>query len=230
MSIFEGLKMPRVIYEVESKYNGNVKVVEVGSTRKILVDDVSQSISCNSPSISKLYWGQLVDSLKEKSPDVKNVLILGLGGGTLVHLISKNFPEAKITSVEWDPVMVNIAKKYFNLDSVHEHRVIIDDALKVIVEPEEYNIPLGSFDVLIVDILNGSAYPDLGKTGNFIAALKKLVSPNGLIIFNRIYTEDYQDDVNLFIDYVESFLGETELEVVAGYTNSDNILIFGKVK
>ncbi|MFZ2664530.1 MAG: hypothetical protein WAX66_04165 [Patescibacteria group bacterium] len=230
MSIFSGLKIPIVIYETESKLNGNIKVVEVGNTRKILVDDISQSISCNSPSISKLYWGQLVNSLKEKSPEVKNVLILGLGGGTLVHLISRNFPEAKITSVEWDSVMLDIAKRFFDLDSIPNHRVILDDALKVAVEPEEYDIPPSSFDVLIVDISNGDSYPDLGKTGNFIAALKRLVTPGGLIVFNRIYTEGYQDDVNLFIEYVENFLGETESEIVAGYTNSDNILIFGRVK
>lgn len=229
MGVFDGLKLPRVIYETESKLNGNIKVVEVGSTRKILVDNISQSISCNSPSINKLYWGQLVNSLKEKNPKVENVLILGLGGATLVHLISKSFPEAKIASVEYDPVMIDISKRYFDLDQVPNHRIIQDDAMKVVVEPEEFEIDPGSIDVLIVDILNGEVFPDLGKTGNFIAAIKRLVVSGGYIIFNRIYTEDHQDDVNNFIEYVESFLGETESEIVAGYTNSDNILIFGKV-
>jgi spermidine synthase len=229
MGVFDGLKIPRIIYETDSKLNGHIRVVEVGSTRKILVDNIAQSISCNSPSIAKLYWGQLADSLKKKTPDIKRVLILGLGGGTLVHLISKNFPNAEIVSVEYDPVMVDISKRYFDLDQVLNHRIIQDDAMKVVIEPEEYDIAPSSFDVLIVDILNGETFPDLGKTGNFIAAIKRLVTSGGYIIFNRIFTEDHQEDVHLFIEYVETFLGETESEIVAGYTNSDNILIFGKV-
>ncbi len=229
MGVFDGLKIPRVIYETESKLNGNIKVVEVGSTRKILVDNISQSISCNSPSINKLYWGQLVNSLKDKVPTPKNILALGLGGATLAHLISKTFPEVQIISVEYDPVMIDIAKKFFDLDQIPNHRIIQEDAMKVVIEPEEYELSTGSFDVLIVDILNGESYPELGKTGNFIAAVKRLVAPGGLVVFNRIYTEEHQEDVQLFIEYIESFLGETESEIVAGYTNSDNILIFGKV-
>lgn len=229
MGVFDGLKIPRVIYETDSKLNGRIRVVEVGNTRKILVDDIAQSISCNSPSISKLYWGQLVESLKKKTPDMKRILILGLGGGTLAHLISKNFPNVEIVSVEWDNVMLDVAKKYFDLDLIPNHRVIVDDAMKVVIEPEEFDISPSSFDVLIVDIVNGEMYPDLGKTGNFIAAIKRLVTPGGIIVFNRIYTEGHQDDVHLFIEYIEGFLGEIESEIVAGYTNSDNILIFGKV-
>jgi len=229
MSVFDGLKIPRVIYETNSKLNGRIQVVEVGSTRKILVDDIAQSISRNSPSILKLYWGQLVESLKEKNPSMKRVLILGLGGGTLAHLISKNFPNVEIVSVEWDEVMIDVAKKYFDLDLIPNHRVIVDDALKVVIEPEEFDIALSSFDVLIVDILNGEEFPDLGKTGNFIAAIKRLVTSGGYIVFNRIYTEAHQEDVNLFIEHVEGFLGETESDIVAGYTNSDNILIYAKV-
>jgi len=56
MNIFEGLKMPRVIYNVESKLNGRIRVVEVGSTRKIFVGNFIQSINPDSPSCAKLCW------------------------------------------------------------------------------------------------------------------------------------------------------------------------------
>jgi hypothetical protein len=69
----------------------------------------------------------------------------------------------------------------------------------------------------------------LGKSGNFIAAVKRLVRPGGLIIFNRIYSEAHQEDVNIFIDYVSSFFGNVKNLVVAGYTNSDNVLIYAVV-
>lgn len=229
MSVFDGLKMPKVIYQVESKLNGLIQVVDVGSTRKMIVENTIQSINPDSPSCPKLYWGQLTNSLKERFPEIKKILVLGMGGGTIQHLLSKLYPEIDITSVEYDEVIVDTAKKYFNVDSIPNHKIINEDALRVVVEPEEYDMSPGCFDALIVDILNGDRYPDLGKTGNFIAAVKRLVRTGGIIVFSRIYTGDYQEDVNLFIDGLEGYFSEVESEVVAGYTNSDNITIFGKV-
>ena len=229
MNIFDGLKMPKVILDTESKLNGRIRVVDVGRTRKIIIDNIIQSINPDSPACPKLVWGHLAESLKKRMPNAEKTLILGLGGGTLAHLISRNFPGVEIVSVEWDKTMIDIAKKYFDLDSIPNLRIICDDALRVVVEPEKFDLIPGSFDVLIVDIFNGSKYPDLGKTGNFIAAVKRLVKSGGLLIFNRIYTEEHQEDVNLFINGLDEFFGEIDSEVVAGYTNSDNIIIFGKV-
>ena len=229
MSVFDGLKMPKVIYEVESKYNGRVRIVDVGSTRKMVVGNTIQSLNPDSPACPKLYWGQMADSIKERFPVIENILILGLGGGTLAHLISRKYPGIQITSVEYDETMIQMAKDYFNVGSIPNHKIIHDDVMRVVVEPEENGIVPSSFDALIVDVLNGDKYPDLGKTGNFLSAVKRLVKPGGFVAFSRIYTEDFQEEVNIFVDSLEGYFKEVETEIVAGYTNSDNVLIFGKV-
>ncbi|RJR27461.1 methyltransferase domain-containing protein [candidate division WWE3 bacterium] len=230
MNIFTGLHGPKILFETESQYNGHIKVIELNNgTRKIRVDNIDQSISHFAPNCSRLYWGKVVDILKENKPDLSNMFILGLGGGTLVHLIHNNFPNVHITSVDIDQVMVDIAKNYFDLDSVPNHRVIVADAMRVVIEPDEFEIPEYSYDGLLVDIYIGEKFPDLGKSGNFIAALKRLIKPGGIIIFNRIYREEHQDDVNIFIDYVSEFFPSVKNLVVAGYTNSDNVLIYAIV-
>lgn len=229
MTIFDSLKYPKVIYEVESKLNGKVRVVEIGRTRKLIADNVLQSINVASPSCSKLFPGKAAEIILREAPNAKSILLLGLGGGTVATILSKKLPEAKLVSVEFDPVIIDVAKKYFGLDLITNHRVIEADALRVVVEPEEFDLTQSSFDVLFVDIYVGDQYPDLGKTGNFIAAIKRLVTAGGLIIFNRIYTEKHQEEVDDFVHQVEGFLGDTKSEVVAGYTNSDNILIYGRV-
>ncbi len=229
MNIFDGLQLPRVIYEADSKYNGHIQVVQIGNTKKIKVDRIDQSISYTSPSCKRLVWGKAVNLLKENHPETKSLMILGLGGGTMAHIFAQEFPNIKITSVEIDPVMVDIARKYFDIDNIPNHKVLVTDAMRVVVEPEKYDISLQSMDALIVDIFNGQKYPDLGKSGNFIAAIKRLVKPGGVIIFNRIYLDAHQDEVNNFIEYISGFVSNVKLLVVAGYTNSDNILILGKV-
>lgn len=229
MSVFDGLKMPKIIFETDSKLNGRIRIVDVGNTRKMVVGNTIQSINPDSPACPKLYWGQMSNSIKERFTDIQNILILGLGGGTLAHLLSRVYPEVDITSVEYDEVMIQLAKEYFYVDKIPNHKIIHEDALRLVIEPEENDIPPSSLDLLIVDVLNGDKYPDLGKTGNFISAVKRLIRPGGHIVFSRIYTEFFQEDVNIFVDSLENYFSDVETEVVAGYTNSDNLLIFGKV-
>lgn len=229
MSVFDGLKMPKIIYETASELNGRIRIVDVGSTRKMVVGNTIQSINPDSPACPKLYWGQMSDSIKERFTDIQNILILGLGGGTLAHLLSRAYPDVNITSVEYDEVMIQLAKEYFYVDKIPNHKIIHEDALRIVVEPEENDITPSSLDLVVVDVLNGDKYPDLGKTGNFISAVKRLIRPGGHVVFSRIYTEFFQEEVNIFVDSLENYFSEVETEVVAGYTNSDNLLIFGKV-
>ncbi len=221
--------MPKVIYSAQSEINGQVDVIQVGKTRKIKVQNIDQSLNWDAPSASRLVWGRAVDVLEQNEPKLKNILILGLGGATVQHLISRRFPEAFMVSIDIDPVMVDIAKRYFDLDTIPNHKVIVDDACRVIVEPENFDLAKNSFHAAYVDIYVGSNFPELGKSGNFVNAVKGMVMPGGLVIYNRVYTKDHQDEVNIFIDFVEGFLHDVKTVVVAGYTNSDNVLIYGRV-
>ena len=223
-----GLKIPKIICTTESKYNGKIEVVQVGKTLKIIVGGILQSVNWDSPNARRLVWGRVLDVLEQNTQTLRNIFIMGLGGGTMQHLISKEYPNAHIVSVDIDSVMVDIARKYFDLDSIPNHRVIVGDACKVIIEPNSFELVKKSFHVALVDIYIGSKFPDLGNSGNFVAAVKDMVVPGGLVIFNRIYTENHQDEVNNFIDFIGDFLHDVKTLVIAGYTNSDNILIYGR--
>ena len=91
MNILQGLQPPKVIFETESQYNGKIYITEWGHTRKLIVDNILQSINYDSPICERLYWGKVINVLKETEPDFKHLMLLGLGGGTLVHLLSKNY-------------------------------------------------------------------------------------------------------------------------------------------
>ncbi|MFA5776001.1 MAG: hypothetical protein WC988_00320 [Patescibacteria group bacterium] len=229
MTIFDGIKMPKTVYEVDSEFNGKISVVEIGSTRRLYVDGIIQSVSWDSPNASRQVWGRLVENLHDQAPDLKKVMVLGLGGGSMQHLLTKKFPGVHLTSVEIDKVMVDVAKKYFTLDEIPNHRIIVADALKVISVPEEYGIPQQSFQAVIVDIYCGQKYPDLGTSGNFFAGVKNLVIPGGLVVFNRVYLEHHQEQVNQFIDSLEGFFSNVKSVIIAGRTNSDNVIVFCRV-
>lgn len=229
MSVFSGIQLPRTLYKTHSDVSGDIEVVEIGQTRSLKVAGVTQSLNPDSPYVPRMVWGRAVKLLLEEEPGMRNILMLGMGGGTMQHLIAHNFPEAKIVSVEVDPEIVEVAKHYFGVDQIPNHRIVTEDACRVIVEPHYFDLEFQSFDVVLVDIYVGSEFPELGRSGNFLAHICKMAGPAGLVIINRIYLEDHQEEVNMFVDFVEDFLHDVKSIIIPGKTNSDNILIYGRV-
>ena len=215
MNVFKNIQLPTVIYSDTSPYSKKIEVIEVSGTRKLIVEGVVQSVSANTPSVERMIWGSIADLIVQEQPETSSMLIFGLGGATTQHLISKKIPECNMVSVEIDEKIVEVARNFFDLDSISNHRVVTEDAMRVIVEPDKYNLALGTFDLILVDIYCGEKYPELGKSGNFLSNLKKLAVSGGLIIFNRIYLHHHQEEVT-----------DVQTKTVAGKTNADNVLIF----
>jgi spermidine synthase len=229
MSVFAGIKLPQVLLETSSEYNKNIKVLQSGDVRKLSVNNYVQSLSKNSKSAPKLCWGETTKLLKKADEDFQNILILGMGGATMQHFIRGEFPDSNMVSVEIDPVIVDIARDYFDLESIPNHRVIVDDAFRVVVEPSTYGLEKQSFDAIVVDLVFGEDFPDLLSSGNFLSALKTLGVPGGLVIFNRMYLEGHQEGADAFTELLANFFDDIQTHTIAGYTNSDNILIYGRI-
>jgi spermidine synthase len=229
MSVFSGIKLPKTLYKTHSDISGDIEVVEIGNTRSLKVSGITQSINPDSPYVPRMVWGRAVKLLLQEEPEMRNILMLGLGGGTMQHLIAHNFPGVQIVSVEFDSEIVETAQHYFGIDQIPNHKIITADACRIIVEPHYYDLDFGSFDVVLVDIYVGSEYPELGRSGNFLAHICKMAGPAGLVVINRIYLEDHQEEVNEFVDFAEDFLHDVKSIIIPGKTNSDNILIYGKV-
>src|SRR5688572_6244371 len=98
----------------KSKFNGEIKVVKTfGMGIYIQSNGLTQS-----GGIVETIWKSTIRKLKNKKPQVKTCLILGLGGGTVAKLIRKSWPNVKITGVDIDPMMVELGKKYLDLSEV----------------------------------------------------------------------------------------------------------------
>ncbi len=229
MSVFSQVALPNVVFETDSKINGKVLVVDKGKTRKLYAGGILQSVNSDSPIASRMYWGRIVDLINEELGGASKVLLLGLGGGAIAGLLTQKFPKVEIVGVELDLVVVDVARKYFALEEIPNLRIIVDDACRVVTSPEEYGLSLGYFDTVIVDIFVGEVYPELGNSGTFLAGVKKFLTQGGLVIFNRFYQKHHQDEVNDFIENVSEYFRDVKSLMVAGRTNSDNVLIYGFV-
>lgn len=176
----------------ESKYNGEIKVKRTfGIGTYIQAGGITQS-----GGVVKTIWKTALKKIKKEKrithSVVKNCLILGLGGGTVAGLIRKKFPNAKITGVEIDSVMVEMGKKYLNLGK-YDVDIKIADARKFYV---------GNYDLVIVDTYLGDKYIDLVKLN---------LSKSAVVIFNRLYLKDKREVVDKFEKKLKKVFSSVEV-------------------
>jgi SAM-dependent methyltransferase len=105
------------------------------------------------------------------------VLILGLGLGNCLPIVKKRFPQAKVSFVEWDPVVIELARKIGYLKK-SDALVIEGDAREVVAELKE------TYDLIIFDTYSGDRAMD---AGNIFRDLAKILLPTGFLFVNGFH-------------------------------------------
>lgn len=166
---------PRTIYQTTSKINGNIQVVELLGKRSIKVGGLQQS-----GDMVEMLWRKGIEEVLSSKYQVLSILILGLGGGSVIKVINQYFPKANITGVELDPVIVDISNNYFNLKQAKNLAIKIIDAFSYVKKTNE------KFDLILVDLYVGQSTPQFLESTTFLANIKRILSPKGVVFFNRL--------------------------------------------
>lgn len=172
--------MPLTLEEAATDQNPELSVVLSRGRVQLLSGDAIYSWD-------DLYKNFLLafDRLNIVERKIEDVLLLGLGLGSIPYMLEKVFNRRyHYTAVEWDETVAELAHKYTisRLDSPVE--VITADA-EVFVEVTEEQ-----FDLLIIDIFEDEITPPQFCTEEFLHACADLLRPGGLLLFNRLHGED----------------------------------------
>jgi len=125
---------------------------------------------------------------------IKNVLVLGLGLGSIPLLLEKKFKKKyNYTLVEIDSKIVDLATRY-TLDELKSScSVVCMDALEYIKNCTE------QFDLVAIDIFIDDQIPSDFESIQFLEAVKKVLTPNGLLMYNQLtYNELLLSKAELF--------------------------------
>lgn len=191
---------PHIACRSQSKISGEIVVKEQFGKYKLYVQGTLQS-----GGIVKGIWKKLLQRLTShaRPPDwqvsrLTNVLILGLGGGTVVKLIDKVYLKehfVKIVGIEIDPEIIKISRKYFGLDKIKNLKIIQADAFEWVARktPRRWADALlrgggkkERSNLIIIDLYLGKKYPKKAESEEFLENIKKRLSKDGVAIFNRL--------------------------------------------
>jgi len=151
--------------------------------------------------VVKEVWNSTLKKVRKNLPSVDKCLILGLGGGSVARLVKRYWPQAKITGVDVDPVMVEMGKKYLGLGEVRM-KTIIGDAFEFINHlPSTINHR--QYDLILVDTYNGDRYPKKLESEKFLKLVAKSLAPSGVVVFNRLYWDEKRKLARKFSEKLE---------------------------
>lgn len=167
------------IAQAESLYN-YIRVNEYpDKSRRLIINEGRgvQSIYHPKKYFTGYYW-DYAGLLPVLNPAGKNMLILGLAGGTSSRLVSKYFPNIHIDAVEIDPKLISLGKKYFELEQPNMEIFNDDGRMFLKTSTKKY-------DFIMVDVYtNELSIPFHMATVEFFEEVQNHLNDNGIVMMN----------------------------------------------
>lgn len=114
-----------------------------------------------------------------------HILLLGVAGGSVIKtLVDEIEYKGKITGVEIDSDIIQIANQYFNLDKIKQLEIIIDDAFEFVLKTKN------KYDLIIIDIFEDIKMPNFLFESFFSERICFLLKNNGFVLFNTMILDE----------------------------------------
>lgn len=173
MAILWSKTIDNVIYEVRS----------AGNTQRLYRDGVLHSAYNPNKLISGSIWDLLfLPTLFYKPNEIKRVLVLGVGGGAVIHLLNRFIQPQSIVGVEIDKMHIDLAKDFFELQ-YKNLQLIHADAITWVNQYQSE-----PFDLIIEDVFTEEAGEPLRlmhEDESWLVQLRKKLSLTGMLVINH---------------------------------------------
>jgi cyclopropane fatty-acyl-phospholipid synthase-like methyltransferase len=117
--------------------------------------------------------------------NMDHILLLGVAGGSVVKtLVDEIEYKGKITGVEIDSEMIQIANEYFNLNQIKQLEVIIDDAFEFVLKTKH------QYNLIIIDIFEDTKMPNFLFERFFSERVCSLLKDQGFVLFNTMILDE----------------------------------------
>lgn len=180
----------RVEADVRSTYS-RIRIRKLETTRSLIFvrdsgEEVIESmIDLARPQDLLIEYTQFMFLSYAHQPEPKRVLIVGLGGGSMVHFLRKYDPKVIVDVVEIDKSIIEVADKYFDVRTAGNVNIIQADGFKYLADTKE------RYDVIYMDAFlkpsrdtDPNGVPLALKTSRFYKQMQGKLTTGGMVVFN----------------------------------------------
>lgn len=170
--------------KIFKKNSARSKTIEVTWTNGELVLD-SENTNYSYGSLQRILRYGLRNIGYDKVLKMDHILVLGVAGGSVIKtLVDEIEYKGKITGVEIDPDMIQIANQYFNLNKIKQLQIVIDDAFEFVLKTKD------RYDLIIIDIFEDTNMPNFLFEKFFSERVCFLLKDQGFVLFNTMILDE----------------------------------------
>lgn len=197
---------------------GGIEVTEARGVRTLHLGSraIQSAMRISRPWDLELSYTRAMMGFVLFEPMPQDVLMIGLGGGSLAKYIRRHRPQTRITAVEIDPRVIAAARAHFELPADDATLTVVeaDGALHVRQHP-------ASADVILLDGFDAGNQVEALATQTFYAACRRALRPGGVLVVN-LWGHD-TDFAEYFARLTRAFDGEVGWLSVQ---NKTNVIVF----
>ncbi len=196
-----GLGTGMIEADVQSPYS-HILVRRQGNMRSMNfvrdngVEQIQSVLNLKQPYDLVTQYSRLMFASYFFMPEQKQVLIVGLGGGAMIHFYEHYDPQVKVDAVEIDEKVVQLAEKYFDIHTQKNTNIITEDAFKYFKSSKT------RYDVIYMDAFlkpseetDATGQPLRLKTVDFYKGLREQLTPDGIVVINLNIYKGTNDDL-----------------------------------
>ncbi|NHM02006.1 spermidine synthase [Flavobacterium difficile] len=210
---------PITIYNTSSSISKSLEVTLYNGKTMLNTKNTNYSYG----SLQTVLKKGLITIGQDEIDNMNAILLLGVAGGSVVQTLISDFKfSKKITGVELDAEIIDIANSYFGLDKIGNFKCVIADA-------EEFvKTSIITYNLIIIDIFKDTEMPSFLFEKSFIDNIKKLLQANGFILFNTMLLDsNKRDQLNQYLKNFES--EKFDVTVLKNVERFNDLLIIKKL-
>ncbi|AXB57883.1 spermidine synthase [Flavobacterium fluviale] len=170
--------------KIFKKKSARSKIIEVTWANGELVLD-SENTNYSYGSLQRILRYGLRNIGYDTILKMDHILLLGVAGGSVVKtLVDEIEYKDRITGVEIDPDMIQVANEYFNLNQIKQLELVIDDAFEFVLKTKD------KYDLIIIDIFEDTHMPNFLFEKFFVDRICTLLNDDGYVLFNTMILDE----------------------------------------
>lgn len=171
----------QTLYATQSFY-GQIKVVERGNLRALLINGSPQNylVSGQDPYdfFQEFGYDSLIGALPMLKPDMREVLMIGLGIGRIPSYFSRLGIRSDI--VEIDPLVAQVAARHFDFKA-GDNRLFYGDGRRYL---RQWQTQAKRYDSVIIDAFAVYELPDHFFTEEMLREIRGVLAETGIVAIN----------------------------------------------
>jgi len=170
----------RILLERDSPYH-RLFVSEDGRYRYLRADNIWHTqMDLKDPHGRGLPYADYADIAFLLNPNIRSVLVIGLGGGTIPKRFVRDYPQVKVDAVEIDLDVIKIAAKYFDVRPGPRLAVHEADGRMFLKGTK------AKYDLIFLDAYYADTVPFFLTTREFFEIIRAHLRPGGVFANNVI--------------------------------------------